>query len=540
MGNSNANSASSNRYKREVLKLSWNILLSLDHKEGLLDTTVADRKSAGGSRTNSRTIALDDGVGFAQSRASTPVEAKKSWSSTHVSPPISPTRAVRMSNQRRHNKVSNASLFHQTFKEYLFQFCPDLESRFPTSIVLVIKMMKTFIQKIIWGKCTKKLVISFTESHAKYNLKKEHFDGFAEAIATTVATMLGKFATFELCKIWREESIGFVNMLHKVYTAYLKRNKKAKSSKDLLEAENMGPSYIRLLSSLALLMSPKLVDSFLAGASQPRKGTSKLHRRQPRHRARADSDFGDLEESMPAVDRSKLFMKMMSDAYNSHGIWDKISMVFTMFGMVSSVVIPQVLFDFVGLGTKSSRNYDVEKVTENIWKVKYWGNQSSCIIIKGADGSLLMSSCPEAQDHTIEQVAKLGPVGAIMIPNMGHDSYAHQWKEKYPDAKVYCPEADVKEMEKGVAIEGSIEGSLPALGNWGVKEVISDDGNFRFSLPLIRIQTQIADRKINALMVTCGVCNWPKTIFSPRYWFFGLVGEYMCIDIEIFMLHLYV
>mmetsp|Transcript_22745 Transcript_22745/g.36532 ORF Transcript_22745/g.36532 Transcript_22745/m.36532 type:complete len:104 (-) Transcript_22745:195-506(-) len=59
------------------------------------------------------------------------------------------------------------------------------------------------------------LARSFAKSHKKYELKQEHFEGFAEALVDTIQVRLGKFGTIELIKIWREVTQDMIKVMRK-------------------------------------------------------------------------------------------------------------------------------------------------------------------------------------------------------------------------------------------------------------------------------------------------------------------------------------
>ncbi|GAB5365812.1 hypothetical protein AAMO2058_001090400 [Amorphochlora amoebiformis] len=270
MGNAKGSLSNAKSYsaKRELLKLSWNIILSLDQKEGVLNTQsarerkpVRDRSRRSVGCTHYRMDSLqsitsvssqEDRFGSGRWRETKSSLKTSNKISPQASPHVSP-RALAMrkvSNfveSPRKCKVSNASVFQIEFKECLFRLCPDLSNRFPASFALVVTMLKSFIKKVINGSCTPGLVDSFVKSHVTYKLKKEHFDGFGEAIASTVTNLLGPFGTFELCKIWREETSVMVEMLYKNYAAFLERTSKTPSSINSKTRESdLGSSYMHI------------------------------------------------------------------------------------------------------------------------------------------------------------------------------------------------------------------------------------------------------------------------------------------------------
>jgi len=105
------------------------------------------------------------------------------------------------------------------------------------------------------------------------------------------------------------------------------------------------------------------------------------------------------------------------------------------------------------------------------------------------------------------------------------DEFAHVWKEKLPEAKVYCPEALVEEMSKGVNVEGSIEKSMDALANYGFKSCMSCDSWCAFNDCFLRVDTEtIEGKSTTALISCCPVANLTRSIFKPIWFFYGFLG----------------
>uniref|UniRef100_A0A7S3YLQ7 Uncharacterized protein n=1 Tax=Lotharella globosa TaxID=91324 RepID=A0A7S3YLQ7_9EUKA len=108
---------------------------------------------------------------------------------------------------------------------------------------------------------------------------------------------------------------------------------------------------------------------------------------------------------------------------------------------------------------------------------------------------------------------------------MKDDEFAHVWKEKFPEAKVYCPEALVEEMGKGVSVEGSIEKSMDALENYGFKSCMNCQSWCAFDDCFLKVETEtIEGKSATALISCCGVGNAPRSIFKPIEFFYGFLG----------------
>mmetsp|Transcript_14595 Transcript_14595/g.20414 ORF Transcript_14595/g.20414 Transcript_14595/m.20414 type:complete len:182 (+) Transcript_14595:151-696(+) len=163
------------RYKRELLKLSWNLVLTVQEQ------------------AKSQQEALEEA-----SRNS--AESKDSKMSS----------------------VFNAGQncirpFHVDFMEQFLKYCPDLKTKFPSNYTLVSKMIQTFISNAIKTTDVNKLGRSFAKGHLKYKLTDEHFQGFAMALVDVIQSRLGKFGTIELIKIWRKTTEGIIGAMQKEY-----------------------------------------------------------------------------------------------------------------------------------------------------------------------------------------------------------------------------------------------------------------------------------------------------------------------------------
>mmetsp|Transcript_32848 Transcript_32848/g.45839 ORF Transcript_32848/g.45839 Transcript_32848/m.45839 type:complete len:85 (+) Transcript_32848:443-697(+) len=76
-------------------------------------------------------------------------------------------------------------------------------------------MIRQFVTNSINASAIPILARSFAKSHKKYQLKQEHFEGFAEALVDTIQVRLGKFGTIELIKIWREVTKEMIKVMRK-------------------------------------------------------------------------------------------------------------------------------------------------------------------------------------------------------------------------------------------------------------------------------------------------------------------------------------
>ncbi|GAB5370342.1 hypothetical protein AAMO2058_001484300 [Amorphochlora amoebiformis] len=164
------------RYKKELLKLSWRVVLTVQNQ----------------ANKDSKDPSFASSASAEEKRKTDDVSIK---TDKHIQP------------------------FHEDFEAQFIKYCPDVAKKFPTDFALVSKMIQTFISNAIDSKEIGPLAKRFAKSHKKYKLEHEHFDGFAQALVDTLQTRLGKFGTIELIKIWREVTNNLVSHMEKVYNS---------------------------------------------------------------------------------------------------------------------------------------------------------------------------------------------------------------------------------------------------------------------------------------------------------------------------------
>mmetsp|Transcript_677 Transcript_677/g.1058 ORF Transcript_677/g.1058 Transcript_677/m.1058 type:complete len:177 (+) Transcript_677:117-647(+) len=170
----NEQSSPEARYKRELLKLSWNLVLTVQEQaKSAQDSAEASRNSA----------ATADSKATGQTAASFFVPGQNC---------IRP--------------------FHEDFMSSFLKYCPDLKTKFPSNYTLVSKMIQTFISNAISTSDINKLGRSFAKSHVKHKLTDDHFQGFSCALVDTIQSRLGKFGTIELIKIWRATTDAIIGV----------------------------------------------------------------------------------------------------------------------------------------------------------------------------------------------------------------------------------------------------------------------------------------------------------------------------------------
>lgn len=119
------------------------------------------------------------------------------------------------------------------------------------------------------------------------------------------------------------------------------------------------------------------------------------------------------------------------------------------------------------------RHGPIERLSDNLWRVKGalpgMSLERVMTVVRRADGSLLLHSpiaLAEAQQSELEA---LGSVAALVVPNAGHRLDAPAYKQRYPQAVVFCPPTGRDKIEEVVRVDGTYRD-------------YTDDGVVRFEL----------------------------------------------------------
>src|SRR6186713_451632 len=101
-------------------------------------------------------------------------------------------------------------------------------------------------------------------------------------------------------------------------------------------------------------------------------------------------------------------------------------------------------------------------------------------IVRLSDGDLVVHSAVAGPASLMEQIDALGPVRYLVVPNFGHKMDAPWYQERYPGARVVCPEVGRKKVAEVVAVAGGYELLPTDLGlNWELLEGAPAEGVFR-------------------------------------------------------------
>lgn len=103
-------------------------------------------------------------------------------------------------------------------------------------------------------------------------------------------------------------------------------------------------------------------------------------------------------------------------------------------------------------------NKPIEKLAENLWNVSGMmangSTQRRMTIARLDDGRLIVHNAIALDETGMADIDAFGKVAALVVPNAFHRQDARIWKDRYPDAKVYCPGGATKAVSKVVPVDG--------------------------------------------------------------------------------------
>jgi hypothetical protein len=107
----------------------------------------------------------------------------------------------------------------------------------------------------------------------------------------------------------------------------------------------------------------------------------------------------------------------------------------------------------------------LEELAENLWRVE--GDLEGMplkrvmTVARRADGGLVVHNAVALDEASMKRLDGFGKVSALVVPNGYHRLDAAVFKERYPEARVYCPAGARKKVEEVVAVDGAYE-DVPA------------------------------------------------------------------------------
>lgn len=103
----------------------------------------------------------------------------------------------------------------------------------------------------------------------------------------------------------------------------------------------------------------------------------------------------------------------------------------------------------------------IEQLTENLWRVE--GKLENMplkrvmTLARRGDGGVVVHNAVALDDASMAQLDAWGPVTALIVPNGYHRLDAKIFKDRYPQARVYCPRGATKKVSEVVAVDAAYE-----------------------------------------------------------------------------------
>ncbi len=103
----------------------------------------------------------------------------------------------------------------------------------------------------------------------------------------------------------------------------------------------------------------------------------------------------------------------------------------------------------------------IAQLTENLWRVE--GKLENMplrrvmTLARRGDGGVVVHNAMALDDASMAQIDAWGPVTALIVPNGYHRLDARVFKERYPQARVYCPRGATKKVSEVVAVDAAYE-----------------------------------------------------------------------------------
>jgi hypothetical protein len=101
----------------------------------------------------------------------------------------------------------------------------------------------------------------------------------------------------------------------------------------------------------------------------------------------------------------------------------------------------------------------LEKLTENVWRLEgimpNGKTRRVMTLVRLEDGRLIIHNAIALEDELMKEVTSFGTPAAILVPNSFHRQDAKIMKDRFPDAKVYCPARATKGVRQVVPVDGS-------------------------------------------------------------------------------------
>lgn len=74
-------------------------------------------------------------------------------------------------------------------------------------------------------------------------------------------------------------------------------------------------------------------------------------------------------------------------------------------------------------------------------------------VARRSNGELVVHNAIALEESAMKELESFGPIGFIVVPNGVHRLDAPRFKERYPNAKVVCPEGSKKKVSQVVPVD---------------------------------------------------------------------------------------
>jgi hypothetical protein len=105
------------------------------------------------------------------------------------------------------------------------------------------------------------------------------------------------------------------------------------------------------------------------------------------------------------------------------------------------------------------RHGPIERLSDNLWRVKGalpgMSLERVMTVVRRADGSLLLHSPIALAEPQQAELEALGPIAVLVVPNAGHRLDSPAYKQRYPQAVVFCPPGGRQRIEEVIRVDGT-------------------------------------------------------------------------------------
>jgi len=162
----------------------------------------------------------------------------------------------------------------------------------------------------------------------------------------------------------------------------------------------------------------------------------------------------------------------------------------------------------------------IDEDTGLLWsEYRFTSNgKANMLIVRGVDGLVVVSPGAGLEPRVLDAVAALGPVRALVANNSWHHLGQAAWRQRFPDAVSYAPEAALADLrKKNKAIPWQPLSSLTLPGHVHAREV----PGVSIGETLVTVET----KRGPVLFAGDLLANMTKLPPPPMKWVFTLSGS---------------